>query len=235
MKLTRFTAAAVASTALALGMVACSGDGSSDSSETATSSADSKAPTSAAAAAALPAAAELNDILTIASDPNRPLEEKLATVQGGETAPELFEVMAHSKQESGADFHVVDPVLPDMVPNSVLTTIIFTRPDQPDQQADNVRFVFEDNRWKLSKDWACTLVSQVVPDQLPQMCAEVPGIVPPAPAPAGGPEEPAPGAPEGAPGAAVPPAGGENAPAGDLPPVGEVVPAPAPLDDAPAQ
>ncbi|KQB86734.1 hypothetical protein [Corynebacterium lowii] len=210
MKLHKITAA-TAILGLGLGLAACSSD---EESEQEASTSQAPASTSAAEVAPdLPSAAELNQVLAVATDPNRPIEDKIVTVQGGETAPELFEVMARSKEESGADFQVVNPVLAGYAANEVLTSVQFIRPDEPEQMADNVTFVYENGKWKLSKDWACTLVTRVVPDQAPAMCADQAPTNAPAPAPAA----PAP----------------DNAPAEN--PAPEATPAPAGPDQAPAE
>lgn len=186
------------------------GDSSTSSSAATSSSQASSAATSASAPQ--PTAEDLNAVLAIATDPNASVEDKIKTVEGGETAPELFETMTRSKQESGADFQVMPPVLPGYTPNSVLATVNFTLPDREPQVADNVEFIYEENTWKLSKTWACTLITNTVPpEQVPQMCqgdvpapvpppageppaapAPAPGEVPPAEAPAPAPEAPAP-------------------------------------------
>ncbi|MEZ2120951.1 hypothetical protein QWU43_01860 [Corynebacterium sp. CCM 9204] len=120
-----------------------------------------------------PTAEDLNAILATATNPDASVEEKIRTVQGGEQAPELFETMTRSKQESGADFQVVPPVLPGYTTDSVLATVNFTLPDRPSQVADNVEFVYEDGTWKLSQSWACTLITNTVPpEQVPPMCLE---------------------------------------------------------------
>ena len=135
-----------------------------------------------------------------ATDPNASEQEKTATVQGGETAPEIFDTMAKSKEESGAEFEVVDPVLPGYDPQSVLTTVNFTTADGQQQTADQVEFVYEDGTWKLSKAWACTLIQNTVPpEQVPEMCADTgAGASAPAPAPAEGDAAPAEGDAPGA-------------------------------------
>jgi len=181
-KLTKITAL-TATLGAALALTACSGgdegtDGTTAATETAATGAED---TSAAAAPALPTADELNAVLARATDPNVPVEEKVNTVQGGETAPELFETMTASQAESGAEFQVVNPVLPGYTPDSVLASVNFTLPDQPAQPAENVEFVYEDDTWKLSQSWACTLITNTVsPEQVPEMCMEFA----PAPAPA---------------------------------------------------
>ncbi|AKK03505.1 hypothetical protein [Corynebacterium epidermidicanis] len=162
-------AAAACIFAAALSLTACGDKGSSD---TTTSSAAKPAASSAAKAdAATPTAADLNKILAVATDPAATVDQKIKTVQGAETAPELFETMTKSKIDSGAEFQVVDPVLPGYTPNSVLATVNFTLPERPSQVADSVEFVNEGGNWKLSKGWACTLITNTVsPEKVPAMC-----------------------------------------------------------------
>lgn len=199
--------AAVAALGLSVGLAACSTDETAENEGT--TSSEQTSAQQAAPVAELPTADELNAVLARATDSNLPIGERTNTVQGGETVPELFDVMAQSQQESGANFQVVDPILPGYGPNTVLATVNFTQPEQQaSQQAEDVEFVFEDGQWKLSQEWACTLVSNTLPpEQLPQMCK-----APAAPAPEGeAPAEQAP-APEG------------EAPAGEAP--AEQAPAP---------
>ncbi|QGU07790.1 hypothetical protein COCCU_09330 [Corynebacterium occultum] len=167
MKLSKITAA-TAVLAAGLSLAAC-GNGEE---ETDTGSSTTAASSSATAAAPeLPSAADLNEVIAVASDPNLPTEQKVYTVQGGETAPELFETMALSKQESGADFQVVDPVLPGFTPDSVLATVNFSLPERDPQVAENVEFIYEEDTWKLSQSWACSLITNTVdPAQVPEMC-----------------------------------------------------------------
>ena len=76
-------------------------------------------------------------------------------------------------------------MLPGYTANSVLATVNFTRPDAESQLAEDVEFVYEDGKWKVSQSWACFLVSNTVaPEQIPAMCQSG------APAPAA-PEAPA--------------------------------------------
>lgn len=160
--------------AAVLALSACSNDADKDSATTSSSSTTTSSSTSVAApVATLPTADDLNQVLAKATDPNLPVEEKVKTVQSGETAPELFETMTASKQESGANFQVVDPVLPGYTPDSVLAKVNFTLPDRPAQAADNVEFIYQDGMWKLSQSWACTLITNTVPpEQVPPMCTE---------------------------------------------------------------
>nr|WP_232958272.1 hypothetical protein [Corynebacterium meridianum] len=179
--------APAAAVAAALSLVACSGD--DEAPDTTAPASSSTAPGSAAAAIPeQPTAEELNAILATATNPDASVEEKIRTVQGGENAPELFETMTRSKQESGADFQVVPPVLPGYENDTVLATVNFTLPDRPSQVAENVEFVYVDGTWQLSQSWACTLITNTVPpEQVPPMCIdagaeEVPALDPAAPA-----------------------------------------------------
>ncbi|NLA55537.1 MAG: hypothetical protein GX859_04435 [Corynebacterium humireducens] len=172
MKLTKMTAITAALGA-ALALSACSSEDGNGGTTTTTGTVEATDTTTEAAAPALPTADELNAILARATDPNVPLEEKVNTVQGGETAPELFETMAASQAESGAQFQVVNPVLPGYTPDSVLASVNFILPESEAQPAENVEFIYEDGTWKLSQSWACTLITNTVaPEQVPQMCLD---------------------------------------------------------------
>ncbi|AKE41547.1 putative secreted protein [Corynebacterium kutscheri] len=165
MKLHRLVAAAAAVFALA----ACSSDGATEN--TTSSAATTSVAENSPAPSNLPTAEELNAVLATAADPNIPVEQKVTTVQGGETAPELFDVMTQAKIDSGAEFQVVPPILPGYTPDSVLATVNVTLPDSEPSPAENVEFVFEDGTWKLSQSWACTLIENTVtPEQVPAMC-----------------------------------------------------------------
>ncbi|NLF91687.1 MAG: hypothetical protein GX570_10140 [Corynebacterium marinum] len=171
MKLTKITAITAAFGA-ALALTACGSDEGTGTAAT-TATTEASAESSTVAAPALPTADELNAILARATDPNVPLEEKVNTVQGGEEAPELFEVMSASQAESGAQFQVVNPVLPGYTPDSVLASVNFILPENEAQPAENVEFIYQDETWKLSQSWACTLITNTVaPEQVPQMCLD---------------------------------------------------------------
>lgn len=162
--------AGVMAMSAAAALAACSSSEEDAAPATTAAPASSEA---AAPAAQLPTAADLNAVLAKATDPTVPVEEKTLTVQGSETAPELFETMTRSKEESGATFEVVDPVLPGPDPaNTVSATVNFTVPGQEPQTAEAVEFVQEDGHWKLQQSWACTLiVNTVTPEEVPEMCA----------------------------------------------------------------
>lgn len=160
-------------------LAACSGNDDATKAGSATSTSSTGAP---AATVQLPTPEELNAVLNLAADPNAPIEQRTQTVQNGESAPELFAVMAKSRDESHAQFQVVPPILPGYTPNSVLATVNFILPEREAQPAENVEFVYENNKWKLSQTWACTLIEYTVPDQVPPMCTNNNGAAAPAPA-----------------------------------------------------
>lgn len=187
---------ALAAMAVGLSVFVSACGGNSEESTSSSASASAEATTSSEAApttAALPTVADLNAVIATATDPAATVEQKILTVQGGETAPELFETMTQSKAESGANFTVVEPVLPGYTPDSVLATVNFTLPDMAPQTAENVEFVFEDGHWKLSQQWACTLIQNTVqPEQVPPMCLGGDAAPVPAPAEGAAPAAPAP-------------------------------------------
>lgn len=182
MKLFKATAATLSIVgALALG--ACSTDETTDTENTTSAAEATTADEATTGVTEYPTAEELNEILAIATDPNASIEDKVNTVQGSENAPELFETMTQAKVESGAEFQVVGSVLPGYDPQSeVLTTVMFTLPDRPDQEAEGVEFVNVDGSWQLSQDWACILITNTVaPEQVPEMCVGADtGVVAPA-------------------------------------------------------
>lgn len=187
MKVPKLVAAAAVA-GLALSLTACSED--SDTTETTASS--QAASSEAAPVAEMPTAEELNAVLQRAADPNLPIAERANTVQGGETTPELFDLMTQSQQESGANFQVVDPVLPGYTANSVLATVNFTRPNAESQLAEDVEFINEGGQWKISQSWACFLVSNTLaPEQVPDMCKTGAPAAPEAPAEAPAEQAPA--------------------------------------------
>ena len=151
MKSTRLFAAAVAVSA-GLSLAACSSDDDDSNGS------DNAAGTTTAAENTQeiqpPTAQELQDILDRAVDPAVPAEEKTDSVEGGEEAVELFDVMTRSKEESGATLQVVDPVLPGISPQQVMATLQMEVPDLDLNPVEGVGFVYDDGQWKLERRWA---------------------------------------------------------------------------------
>lgn len=163
-KKTRALAAAVAVTA-GLSVTACTSDDDADDGSAGQTTAEQTQETEP-----LPTAEELGVIIDRAVDPELSAEEKVDTVENGEEAAELFDVMTASQQDSGASFEVVEPVLQGLQPETVEVTMMMHVPEQEPQQIQGVEFVQQDGQWKLSQAWACTLVSNVAPDQVPASC-----------------------------------------------------------------
>ena len=179
-----------------LALAACGNDEEDSSAKDTSSSAPAaeQGPT-------IPTAAELAETMNRAVDPNVPTEEKVDTVVGGESAPQIFDALTAMRAESGAELQVVDPVLPGIIPTQANATMTLTTPPEEPIVINDVQFVHEEGKWKLDQKWACTLIQNVLPDQLPEMCLQFTDGAAPAPeeAPAPAPEEaPAP-APEEAP------------------------------------
>ncbi|WP_293819086.1 hypothetical protein [uncultured Corynebacterium sp.] len=169
-----FTRATAVSAVLAAGLTlsACGNDDDS-SDNSSSSSATTAAESSEAADDQTPTAQELSGVLNRAVDPNIPTEQKVDTVVNGDKAPELFDALTKSRSESGATLEVVDPVLPSLNPGNVNATVNLTVPDQEPHVISDVEFVNEAGKWKLDQGWACTLVENVLPDQVPPMCKEL--------------------------------------------------------------
>ena len=158
--------AVAVSLATTLTMTACGGDKDSEKSTSSSTAASS----SAAPKQKTPSAAELTQVLNRAVDPNLPPEQKTDTVVGGDKAPQLFTALTKSREESKAQLKVVDPVLTSMTPGHVNEKVTLTLPQQQPNNISNVEFVNEGGKWKLDQKWACTLVENVLPDQVPPMC-----------------------------------------------------------------
>lgn len=172
-----FARATAISAVLAAGLTlsACGNDDdSSDKASSASSSqASSGAESSGAAQDETPTVQELAGVLNRAVDPNVPTDQKVDTVVNGDKAPELFDALTKSRTESNATLEVVEPVLPSLNPGNVNATVNLTVPGQEPHVVSDVEFVNEDGKWKLDQGWACTLVENVLPDQVPPMCKEV--------------------------------------------------------------
>ena len=178
MKFTK-TSITAATIGLALTLAACSDDAeNADTAAETTKNAESSTKAESAPVD-LPTAEELNGVLQRASDPNLPAEERTKTVEGGEDFPELFDTLAAATVESGANFEV-QSVFPGYTDDTALTIVGYTMPDREPQTADNVEFIHQDGQWKLSREWACVLVTNTVePEQVPEMCLHDGVDVPP--------------------------------------------------------
>ncbi|WP_258195283.1 YceI family protein [Rhodococcus sp. OK519] len=137
--------------AAALTMSACSDDGGSTDRTTAQQTTTS----AAAPSIAPPTAAELNAALATAFDANVPVEQKAQLVQGAEADPELINQVAKAAKDAGATIEVVDvtPTGDDTVTAGV--NLVINGQTNP----ATVDFVAENGVWKMSKSYACQLVT----------------------------------------------------------------------------
>ncbi|MQY25542.1 hypothetical protein NRB56_10990 [Nocardia sp. RB56] len=160
LKLQRTGRVAVATLAVAaaLGMSACgSGDKHSDSSST-----SSKASTSANAAVAptsalppVPTAAQLNQELSEALDPNVPADQKVQYLEDGQDAlakdPDMLKKLTDAYQQNNAHIEVTDVT---SLGDTLTATVSFSVGGGAPQPAQ-VPFIAQDGKWKLQKSWAC--------------------------------------------------------------------------------
>ena len=91
--------AAAAVLGISITVVACSDEPETVDQATSTTTGQVPVETQAAPVAELPSAEELNGVIQRAADPNLPIEERALTVQGGQTVPELFDVMTSPDAE----------------------------------------------------------------------------------------------------------------------------------------
>lgn len=159
LKLRKITVASVA-LAAALTMSACSSDDDSTTVEetTATSATVEVQETEVESDyPPVPTAEELNAELARAFDTSVPVEEKTDLVQGSEQDPELINRVAEAAAVNGIQVTVID--VTDLG-NGVLTASVEMAVEgSPEPNFGTVDFVAEDDRWKVSQDYACSIVS----------------------------------------------------------------------------
>lgn len=156
LKLRKITVASVA-IAAALTMSACSSD-EGDSTET-TTTATTTATTEAAPAVdypPVPAVEELNADLARAFDLSVPAAEKTDLVQGAEEDPELINKVAQAANDAGVQVNVVD--VTDNENGTITAGVEMALAGSEQPSFGTVDFVAEDDTWKVSKDYACSIV-----------------------------------------------------------------------------
>ncbi|WP_307829792.1 YceI family protein [Antrihabitans stalagmiti] len=145
----------------AITMTACGSDDKSADSPTTTSAA--AATTSASAGSrdanlpAQPTPEELNAQFQRALDPAVPVEEKVDQVQGAEADPALVGQFVEAARNAGATVTItkVEP----LGTNELQAAGTFSINGQPGDIT--VDFVAEDGKWKLKKEWVCTLLTNL--------------------------------------------------------------------------
>jgi len=142
----------------ALTLTACGGDDSGDEAKSTSTTTSAAAATSAAAedTPPVPTAEELNTQLQRALDPAVPNSEKLEMVQGIEADPELPGRLAQAYQETGATVTVTDVTAFGDTVNAKATIVL-----NGQENIADVPFVAEDGKWKVQKEWACIMLTNL--------------------------------------------------------------------------
>ncbi|MDV8024093.1 hypothetical protein [Rhodococcus sp. IEGM 1330] len=142
--------------AAALTMTACSSD-EGDTTATTTTAATTTAstPTENAAYPPAPTVEELNTQLMRGLDPNVPVEEKAALIQGAAEDPDLINQVAAAAVANNAQIEITS--IDDLGTGVLNAGITITLNGQANP--GTFQFVPEDGVWKLSKDNACGIVS----------------------------------------------------------------------------
>ncbi|WP_241386185.1 hypothetical protein [Rhodococcus sp. CH91] len=165
MKLRKITVATVA-LAAALTMSACSSDDGGNSAET---TAETTTTTTETVAAVdyppVPSAEELNAELARAFDLNVPASEKTDLVQGAEEDPELINKVAQAANDAGVQVNVVD--VTDNENGTITAGVEMALAGSEQPSFGTVDFVAEDDNWKVSKDYACSIVINMAQLQSP--------------------------------------------------------------------
>ncbi|OZD61487.1 hypothetical protein CH272_03865 [Rhodococcus sp. 05-340-1] len=153
---TRRTMVAGIAIAAALTMTACSSGGEEEPTTTTTAATTSAsvAP-DAGAYPPVPTVEELNGQLARGLDPNVPVEEKAALIQGASADPELINQVAAAAVANNAQIEITS--IDDLGTGVLNAGITITLNGQANP--GTFQFVPEDGVWKLSKDNACGIVS----------------------------------------------------------------------------
>lgn len=164
MKLRKFVTAGVALCAF-VSIAACSDDGGGDDPTTTTTTTTEAGPSGSTSPGGgvtdpkkPPTAAALNDMLTVALDPNLPNTEKTELIEGSDADPEIFDkLIAGMKANPDVTYEIVAPVRPAGT-NQAKANVKINFPDQPPTQVEAL-IVYNEGRWKLSKTTVCLLLS----------------------------------------------------------------------------
>lgn len=142
--------------AAALTMTACSSDDGdkTDTTTAATTTSAIAAPEGGAYPPA-PSVEELNTQLVRGLDPNVPVEEKAALIQGASEDPDLINQVAAAAVANNAQIEITS--LDDLGTGVLNAGITITLNGQANP--GTFQFVPEDGVWKLSKENACGIVS----------------------------------------------------------------------------
>lgn len=122
-----------------------------------------------------PSPAALNEMLSIALDPDVPNSEKVDLVEGAEADPDIFDNLVTAFEENpGVTYEIVPPVLGEG-PGRGKVNVKVGLPDTPEENY-SANIVYDDGRWKLAQSTVCGLLA--VTDVQSAMCdaADTPPI-----------------------------------------------------------
>jgi hypothetical protein len=176
LKIRNFVAVAVVAAAVTT-TAACGSDdpGVPPVPTSASSSADastSAAPTGTEAemtnASKVPSVAALNDMLTTALDPKIKASEKVDLIEGSEKDPSIFDKLVKAKKDNPKVTYRIKAPVTKNGPKKAKVKVLVKIPGNPANPID-ASIVFDDGRWKLSKDTVCSLLA--MSDTKSPLCA----------------------------------------------------------------
>ncbi|MGB3303213.1 hypothetical protein [Gordonia sp. (in: high G+C Gram-positive bacteria)] len=117
----------------------------------------------------VPSVAALNDMLQEALDPSIKPADKVQLVEGAEVDPDLFKELVKAKKDNPDVTYQIKRPVQKAGPNRAKVKVEIKLPNNPPTKID-ASIVFDDGRWKLSKQTVCPLLSQA--DVKSPLCAE---------------------------------------------------------------
>lgn len=119
-----------------------------------------------------PSVEALNTMLQEALDPDIPAKDKTQLVQGSEVDPDLFKELVKAKEENpDVTYQIKKPVVGNG-PKRASVKVEVKIPDNPPTKLD-ASIVYDNGRWKLSKDTVCPLLTAYEVDT--PLCADSAG------------------------------------------------------------
>ncbi|MFC0313781.1 hypothetical protein ACFQNE_06800 [Gordonia phosphorivorans] len=99
----------------------------------------------------------LNEMLTMALDPDVPAADKVDLVEGAEADPKLFDQLVKvAKENPDVSYEIKKPVVGNG-PKRASVKVEVKLPDNPPTMID-AAIVYDDGRWKLAKSTVCPLL-----------------------------------------------------------------------------
>ncbi|WP_199832514.1 hypothetical protein [Gordonia iterans] len=105
-----------------------------------------------------PSIEALNEMLQMALDPKIPSKDKTELVEGSEVDPKLFDQLVEVAEDNpDVTYTIMKPVISNG-PNRASVKFEIRIPDNPPTKID-ASIVYDQGRWKLSKQTVCPLLS----------------------------------------------------------------------------